>query len=140
MSSEERTGWRDEAISRWHRTIGFDCPMVDIDFVVAEYDHCIPVAIIEYKHERANPRDFESTHPSIKTLCAMADKAAIPFFVVIYSSDLLKFTVRPMNKLAIAKIPCEKVDRPQRQFVNFLYWLRGRKTPPEILEKLPPIT
>ena len=32
----ERTGWRDEEISRRHRLYGVSCPMIDIDFLVSE--------------------------------------------------------------------------------------------------------
>lgn len=43
MSLMERTGWRDERLSRRHREWGFDCPMVDCDFIAVEFDHKEPV-------------------------------------------------------------------------------------------------
>ena len=30
----ERTGWRDEKLSQRHRMWGWDCPAVDIDFLL----------------------------------------------------------------------------------------------------------
>lgn len=36
--AEERNGWRDERISKRHRQWGRDCPAVDIDFLMLEYD------------------------------------------------------------------------------------------------------
>lgn len=45
MSSHERTGWRDMAISQRHRLYGYDCPMFDIDFMCVEYDKSMPVCL-----------------------------------------------------------------------------------------------
>lgn len=38
MSGPERTGWRDENLSRRHREWGFHCPAVDLGFLLIEYD------------------------------------------------------------------------------------------------------
>ena len=48
----ERTGWRDEKISLRHRMWGFDCPAVDVDFVMVEFDRARVVAIVEYKNPK----------------------------------------------------------------------------------------
>jgi hypothetical protein len=57
--AKERSGWRDLELSQRHRAWGFDVPAVDIDYFLA-YDNGKAVALIEYKHERAQPQDFTS--------------------------------------------------------------------------------
>ena len=54
----ERTGWRDQALSDRHREWGFNCPSVDLDFLMVEYNIGLPVALVEYKNERAWMPDF----------------------------------------------------------------------------------
>ena len=56
MSSKERTGWRDQALSERHRAWGWDCPALDMDFVMIEYDNGKATALVEYKHEQAAPQ------------------------------------------------------------------------------------
>ena len=36
---KERTGWRDEEISRRHRLWGVSCAATDIDFLLVELQH-----------------------------------------------------------------------------------------------------
>ena len=45
----------DRELSDRHRKWGHECPATDIDFLLNEYNHGIPVAIIDYKHYLANP-------------------------------------------------------------------------------------
>lgn len=122
----ERTGWRDEALSARHRAWGWDCPMVDIDFLVAEYDAKEPVAIIEYKSEYAAPQ--RATNASYQVLIKLATWAHIPFFNVRYACDFSWWKVTPLNGFAkdVQPVRCE-VD--EREFVTFLYRLRGRALP-----------
>ena len=47
----ENTFWRDGALSLRHKKWGYDLPALDMDFLMIEYDHGIPVALIEYKLE-----------------------------------------------------------------------------------------
>ena len=46
---QERTNWRDEALSQRHRQWGWNCPGLDLDFVFLEYDKGRAVAVVEYK-------------------------------------------------------------------------------------------
>ena len=62
----ERSGWRDEWISKRHRLWGFDCPAVDIDFLMLEYDRSVPCALIEYKEQHARPVNLK--HPDRKSV------------------------------------------------------------------------
>ena len=132
---KERTGWRDEAMSIRHREYGYDCPAVDIDFLMLEYDNGNPVAIIEYKNERAAPVDLG--HPSYKALKRLADLSNIHFFLVRYASDFSWWTITPVNSssFSVSKIKTSlTVD--EVRYVRFLYYLRGRELPNDIKEKV----
>jgi hypothetical protein len=127
MSLNERTGWRDEELSRRHRTWGYDLPAVDLDFVLLEYDHSVPVALIEHKHELAAPVDFNS--PNIAALRSLADGARLKAFVVRYGASLDWYRVRPLNEQAKVIVP-DEVRLNEAEYVRFLYRLRGRECPP----------
>jgi len=130
---DERSGWRDEVLSRRHRLWGFDCPMVDIDFIVVEYDLGMPKALIEYKHEDA---DLTQTHiRSLEALQVLADNSKIPFLMVIYKGDCSRYRIIPRNSFAKNWFP-EETTLPEKEYVSFLYRLRGRVAPPEILKLL----
>lgn len=123
---EERTGWRCEQISRRHRQWGYNCPCVDLDFMVAEYNHGKPVALIEYKEKRAAPPSIG--HPTYKALVALADgykHGAIPCAIVFYCSEKWWFEILPLNEAA--KVWCgEKtgIKLSEKRFVTGLYMLR----------------
>jgi len=128
MSANERTGWRCQAISQRHRAWGYNCPSVDLDFVVAEYNHGLPVAIVEYKERRVGKQDFD--HPTYQALKSLADNyktRPLPFFVARYCPDDWWFVVIPLNEEA-RKWFAEFGDRPmtEQQFVRRLYLLRKR--------------
>jgi len=130
---QERSGWRDMALSERHREWGFDCPMVDIDFLVVEYDSAKAKAIIEYKHELAKPANPKDA--SYRALRNLANKAQLPFFAVRYTEDFSNFLVVPLNKLAKSFL-AKREDFDELDFVSFLYRLRGRSIPWQIREKL----
>lgn len=118
----ERTGWRDEAISLRHRRWGFDCPAVDLDFVMIEFNHGQAVALIEYKAFGARiPR---SDHPSITAITGLADKAGIPFLIVFYDSIQWWFRVHPMNGAGL-KLYRAGQTMSEREYVASLYRMRG---------------
>lgn len=97
----ERNGWRCEAISRRHRTWGWNCPAVDLDFVMCEYNHGKPCALVEYKHCKVTSIDLQ--HPTYRALAALANGYApkpLPAFVAIYDSNTWAFKVVCMNDAA----------------------------------------
>lgn len=105
MTRHERSGWRCEWISRRHRRWGADCPGVDVDFLVAEYDAAKPVAIVEYKHINASP--VFPTDPSIRTLADLANQyrpGPLPFLVVRYDPDWSCFMMMAGNNAARVKL------------------------------------
>ena len=125
---EERTGWRCEKISQRHRHWGYNCPCVDLDFVVSEYNHGKPVAIIEYKDKRAEQPNVD--HPTYKALVALADgymNGPIPCAIVFYCSDKWWFKVIPLNEIAksyFGHVANEKIS--EQRFVRGLYLLRKK--------------
>lgn len=129
----ERTGWRDEWISNRHRGWGWDCPMVDIDWLVVDYTRKQAVAIVEYKAKGAkqpNPADANYT-----VLRGIADKLNIPFFVVFYSPDEAMFMVEAFNPLGKA-IVANKQVMTERQYVGFMYSIRKEPIDHALLGKL----
>ena len=126
---QERTGWRDEAISQRHRKWGWDCPAVDIDFLLLEYDNSKAVAIIEYKHERARPQ--LASRPSYQALINLGNRAGIPVIAVRYTDDFSTWKAVPLNTKAKEWLP-ERQEMTEREWVTLLYNIRG-DNPPEAL-------
>lgn len=130
---QERTGWRDEWISNRHRAWGWDCPMVDIDFLAAEYDQAKPVAIIEYKAAGAAQHDFSK--PSYKVLIGLANIAQIPFAVVRYHPAQCLFYIIPGNDQAKLAFTHNRIIS-EFEYVGELYRLRKRETPETVAQQL----
>lgn len=126
MTAHERTGWRDARLSRRHRSWGPDLPAVDIDFLLAEYDHADPRALIEYKHQWAAP--VAPSSPGLQVVSRLADRADLPAFVVRYSGDLSQYRVRALSEGA-ASIISEPEEMSEAEYVDFLHLLRGRIPP-----------
>jgi hypothetical protein len=131
--AQERTGWRDLALSKRHREWGFDCPIVDIDFLVVEYDREMPRAIIEYKHEQAWPIDYEGSN--YKALETLGNWSGLPFFICWYSGNLKKYKPMPMNEHAKSWLETSVVMN-ELQYVSFLYRIRGREMPKEVYTRI----
>jgi hypothetical protein len=146
MSNTERTGWRDEGISKLHREFGLEVPITDIDFMVVECKYAEPVALIEYKNEHA-PAVNPSSH-QIRALKNLADgyRKGLPFCTVVYSDDYCTWTITPRNKkaeeilaklshgrytLGVESISCDIIN-----YVKFLHGLRGRKPSEDTINKL----
>ena len=122
----ERTGWRDEQISRRHRQWGYDCPAMDIDFLLLEYDAGKAAALVEYKHEDAQA--VRCAHPSLRALADLADRAGLPAFVVRYADDFSWWYPTPLN--APARAICPRSYRmAEEEWVELLYRCRGRTRP-----------
>lgn len=132
----ERTGWRDQGISNRHRQWGFNCPCVDLDFLVAEYNVGKPVALVEYKHYMARQPTLD--HATYRALSALADnynEGGLPFLVAFYWPDIWAFRVLPVNEIA------KKYFKPMEEFTEFefvvkLYHLRRLTIAKELEGKL----
>lgn len=128
--AKERSGWRDEKISARHREWGWDCPAVDIDFLMLEYDNGEPIAFVEYKHERA--KLAYPSHPSYRALVNLGNRAKIPVLACRYKDDLSSFIVVPLNIHAAKYLPARKT-MSEAEYVSFLYRLRGREAPNSVM-------
>ena len=122
---DERCGYRDEKLSERHGTWGFDCPAVDLDFVLVEYNRGKPCALIEYKHK--NTAEPNRNHPSYKALVALANGCKIPCLIAIYDPDDWTFKVIPLNSFAVKYYAgCEKEVLTEQRWVKSLLLLRKR--------------
>ena len=131
----ENTDWRDEDLSKRHRSWGWNCPVVDIDFLVCEFNLGKPVALIEYKRHRikfVNENDI-----NYRVLRDLADSRyrPLPFFVCFYWPDVWAFKVVPMNKTAHAYVEKETI-MSEYEYVSFLYKMRRIALKNEISENL----
>ena len=124
----ERTGWRDEGLSRRHRSWGWDCPMLDIDFLALEYDKGRASAIVEYKNEHAAPQ-FAS-HPSYQALIDLGSRAELPVIGCRYNDDYSLWRAVPLNDKAREFLP-ERKTLSEYEWVSLLYKIRGREVTPE---------
>lgn len=125
---DEQTEWRDESISKRHRKWGFDCPAVDIDFLMIEYNQGRPVAIVEYKHEGTKiPSGMDKTFEAIRVLCDGYKGGDLPFLIAWYNPKNWIFRIRPMN--SAARLFYGDADRSlsEVEYVRSLYTMRGKK-------------
>lgn len=125
----ERTGWRDAGISQRHRRWGWDCPAVDLDFLLLEYDRGKAAAIVEYKHERAAPQ--YATHPTFRAMIDLGDRAGIPVFAVRYADDWSWWRVVPLNGLAKTFLPA-RAEMTEQEWITLLYRVRGTEVPADL--------
>ena len=134
MTGWERTGWRDRDISRRHRRWGFDCPGVDLDFLLIEYHRAEPVAIIEYKHHQAGRPDLG--HPSYRALLALAERVPkLPFLIARYWPASWAFEVTSVNSCA-SRLFGPRCHMTERQYVTALHNLRSAPVPERLLRHL----
>ncbi len=129
----ERTGWRDEALSRRHRRWGWDCPAADLDFLFMEYDRGKAVAIVEYKNEHAAPQ--YACHPTYQAMIDLGNKAGLPVFACRYSDDFTKWKAVPLNDKA-REFLSERKTLTEQEWVRLLYSIRGYDVPQEVLDNI----
>ncbi|MBI5724294.1 MAG: hypothetical protein HZA50_10080 [Planctomycetes bacterium] len=130
---QERTGWRDQEISLRHRLWGYDCPAVDVDFLVIEYDCGKAAALVEYKRHGAGQVQFKN--PSIMAITDLADRAELPAFVAYYATDFSWWYPIPLNSRG-GDICVGWEYLTERQWVEILYRCRGRQVPEDVLAKI----
>lgn len=130
---QERTFWRDEGLSQRHRRWGWDCPAVDIDFLMLEFDSGKASALVEYKNEHAKTQ--YASHPTYQAMINLGDRAGIPVIACRYSDDFSKWRVVPLNAKAREFIP-ERTELDESGWVSLLYKIRGREVSNEVLESM----
>jgi hypothetical protein len=150
MTGHERSGWRDEDLSRRHRCWGPDVPAQDIDALVAavgeqlnifghiwlEYDRHEPVALGEWKAGTA-PRDQHQD----RALIALADRANLPALLFRYWkapvwTQLWHFWVMPLNRLGVQWVSTGGLEMGEADVVWLLYKMRDRTPPDQIVRWL----
>jgi hypothetical protein len=97
-----------------------------------EFDMAEPVALIDYKHDKAR---IDFGHSSVVAQAAFASRASLPSFVVRYTDDFGHFTIYPTNSYA-RKLAPNGIRLTEEYFVRFLYKLRGRKIPSDVQEQV----
>lgn len=138
MTAYERSGWRDQAISSRHRDWGFNCPAVDLDFLMVEYDGGYPIAVVEYKHFRAAIPDVD--HATYRAVSQLYDDEGkqLPLWVARYWPDIWAFRVRAVNERA-KKLTARADgwnDMTERMFVEALHAVRHREVEQRVYPKL----
>lgn len=123
---KERTWWRDARISERHRLWGLNCPAVDLDFVLIEYNNCKPRALVEYKCIGAQRIDPNSAN--CQTLVDLADgyrHGQLPCFIAQYNPGVWSFRMTPLNDAARKHYRhCAGETLSEQRFVKSLYLLR----------------
>lgn len=129
---QERTNWRDSLLKEIHDEEKFPLPLNDLGFLVLEYDHGKPIALINY--EKFNKPLTLTYQESMNNLRILADSLSprISVFDVRYSYqkelDIIdKIKVTPINETAKGKIAHidDYVILTEKEFIFFLYSLRN---------------
>ena len=122
--NQERTNWRDEELSKRHRTWGKEFSAFDLDFIMVEYSYKKPCALVEYKNEHATEQSIkQANHATLKEL---GDLARLPVFCVRYASDFSWWKVIPMNGWATLHVG-NKNERPiltEQEWLSFLRYVK----------------
>jgi hypothetical protein len=99
---------------------------VDLDFVMLEYNHGKPCALVEYKHKNASMVDpSHATYRALKDLADNYAPGALPCFVARYDPETWEFVVTPLNPSAEQHYAhCIGHKLSERRFVTSLHKLR----------------
>ena len=135
MSANERTGWRDEHLSARHREYGCDCPAVDLDFLLIEYDYSEPKALVEYKNQHTWPIQPKK-NPSIAAMAKLANDAGLPAFLVRYADDFSWFKVLGLNEEAANYLDINPQVMDEVSWVEILHAVRGRRMSEEEKDRI----
>ena len=116
--------FRDLDLAQRHLAYGDNCPCVDIDYLLVEYNHGIPVALIDYKYHLA-PEPPPTGSASYKAMTTLCDSAGLPLFTAYYWRNPFAYRIYPVNRLARERISGEFKDMSEKTYIKWLYWLRG---------------
>lgn len=150
MTAHERTGYRDEEISRRHRTWGFNVPLYDIDGVLTdygivegiwtEYDRCKAVMFIDWKRRFDTDTFFLAPNLADANLQVLEDVAhGRPAYVIHYmvdDNDLWWFKPWCVTDADTLSLLPHDDSLTELEFVEWLYAVRQRNIPSDIQSKL----
>jgi hypothetical protein len=111
---------------------GDACPATDMDFLLNEYNHGIPVAIVDYKHHSANLDNTNRASYRAVSHLYNAKHQQIPFFIARYWLENWAFKLFAVNDSARNRLvthqPRLVMDQwcslTEQQYVRVLYRLR----------------
>jgi len=149
MSEIERSSWRDESYSTWHRRIDASLACTNIDGLQSvqgftdslwlEIDYSMPVFLLEVKY-RTYPFNFLTVKDntfSIRAQTNLANQANLPCLIVLHDEPLENFAVKLLNRLAIDKVKSfshspDKINHnwfelDEYDYVRFLFLMRNKK-------------
>lgn len=133
LSQEDRLKYALELSERHRKWWGDDFPATDLDWPMLEYNNGIAVAVIDYKHFKA---DVNKTNcASFRAMSGLhhADGEQLPFLIVRYWPDIWAFKMICVNDAArdaVRRISSGRHDGTQeislteRQYTTFMLLLR----------------
>ena len=122
----ENLEFRDGDLSIRHRSWGFDCPAVDLDLLMVEYNNGKAAALVEYKFAASPTPNPNLGHPTMRAVAGLADASGIPFIVAFYTRDPWTFRVFRGNAHACRIYKTDGRLLTEREFVESLYFIRNR--------------
>jgi hypothetical protein len=81
VSREERLGFRDQAYSRWHRSLPDQCAFLDVDWAEICHKCYTPLALFELA------RDTGQKFKVATTTAKLGEMAGLPAYTVLYRVD-----------------------------------------------------
>lgn len=96
--NDSTESWPGQILSNRHRDYGWDCPVVDIDFIVVNNGEVR--GLVEYKHMQSySTLNKFKFHPTGKTLSYLANNMndKIPLLFVNYNDSIETFIVYPVT-------------------------------------------
>lgn len=87
------------------------------------------MALVEYKHEKAKTQ--HSSHPTYQAMIDLGNRAQVPVFGARYKDDFSSWQIVALNGCAKQWLP-ERVTFTEREWVTFLYRIRGYELPAEV--------
>jgi hypothetical protein len=130
MAQRENTGLRDETPNIWHRKLGRQIYMTDIDCLETHYENhkIIFDAIIDWKCGSGNSTK-SLKYAAMQMQLQLAEKLQVPMFVEI---DFLRdefpvkmYFLRAANKMAEQLLGTKGMWFSPRQYSHFQHKLRG---------------
>lgn len=115
----------DRMLSERHYKWGTDCPAVDLDFLMCEFNHGVPVAVVDYKWHGADiDRVNAHTYRALSSFYN-ARYERLPCFIARYWPDTWAFSVLAINDPARKWLRDNGwVPMSEQQWVLLLYRMR----------------
>jgi len=125
---QERTSWRDEGLSKRHRLWGWDCPAIDIDFLLIEYNQGKAYALVEYKNEHAPTQHtvFDGRrNKSYEALIGLGNAANVAVIGCRYADDYSWYKPVPLNEKAQEFLPKGGIKMSEQDWIRTLHRISG---------------